>query len=302
MRLILLVLLCGAVAPALVAAEDQSTLPFPVLDRTLPPYHSAFPYLKSPTEQDKAWPPLFHKKPEATLERHSDMELGNSSAMDFLPAPPTISIIIDDVGYNRRGMEESLALPTAVALAILPMTPFAVKTAEAARKQQRATILHAPMENLRELKLGPGGLYASMDETTFKRVLNEDLDSVPWVQGVNNHMGSLLTTHRRAMEWVMDVISERSLFFIDSVTNPKSVAHLVATERNIKSVTRDVFLDNVQSQTAIHQQFERLVRLAHKNGSAIAIGHPYPETMHYLMYRLSQPLSVELSPIGQQLH
>lgn len=286
-----------------IAQDAQRRIPFPVLDRSKPQHDNLFPILMPAPVKKHEWPPLF-KKPEtkALVDSESDMEKGNSSEMDFMPPMPKISVIIDDVGYNRRGMEESLALPIPVVLAILPMTPFAKQAAEAARTQQRVTILHAPMENQRELKLGPGGLYANMDEATFKQALNEDLDSVPWVQGANNHMGSLLTTHRQAMEWVMDVMSERSMFFVDSLTDPKSVAHIVASERRIKTVTRDVFLDNVKTQNAIDKQFKRLIKRAHKYGSAVAIGHPYPETMHYLSERLSLPLSVELVSIKEQLH
>ncbi|MFD1383339.1 divergent polysaccharide deacetylase family protein [Rhodanobacter aciditrophus] len=306
--LLVFALLWGSFGWALVGDSDvvkgqEASVLFPVLDRSKPAHDHLFPILMPVEKSKPEWPPLF-KQPDSPMldDSKSDMALGNISAMDFLPAPPKISVIIDDVGYNRRGMEESLALPLPVVLAILPMTPYANQAAEAAKKQQRVTILHAPMENQRELKLGPGGLYVNMDEAAFKKVLNEDLDSVPWVQGVNNHMGSLLTTHRASMEWVMDVMAKRSLFFVDSLTDAKSVAHVVASERQIRTVTRDVFLDNVKTQSAINKQFEILIKKAHKYGAAVAIGHPYPETMHYLHERLAQPLSVQLVSIKEQLH
>lgn len=293
----------SAIGGAGVISTQEAGLPFPVLDRSKSALDHLYPILQPAEKPQQKWPPLFKQSEPSRLgDSKSDMEQGNSSEMDFLPSPPMISVIIDDVGYNRRGMEESLALPLPVVLAILPMTPYAKQTADAAQKQRRVTILHVPMENQRELRLGPGGLYMNMDEETFKKVLNEDLDSVPWVQGANNHMGSLLTTHRTAMEWVMDVMEERSLFFVDSLTDSKSVAHVVASERQIRTVTRDVFLDNVKTQSAINKQFEILIKKAHKYGSAVAIGHPYPETMRFLHERLSQPLSVKLVSIQDQLH
>ncbi|MCO4786684.1 divergent polysaccharide deacetylase family protein [Marinomonas atlantica] len=282
-------------------AADPATVPFPVLDRGVPKSMGQFPYLVPLTNQKSDWPPLFKTPktlPNETPKSKTSLEI---SAMDALPAPPKIAVVIDDVGYNRRGMEESLALPLPVVLAILPETPYGARTAQRAHLQERITILHAPMENERELKLGPGGLYVNMDEQTFKQTLYDDLDSTPYVTGVNNHMGSLLTTHSEHMGWVMDIMAERSLFFIDSLTSPKSVAYKTAVERGVRTVTRDIFLDNVRSEEAISKQFERLLKRAHKQGSAIAIGHPYPETTRFLKRRLNQPLSAQLVTIDTLL-
>ncbi|GGN29681.1 MULTISPECIES: divergent polysaccharide deacetylase family protein [Marinomonas] len=208
-------------------------------------------------------------------------------AVDVHPKMPQIAILIDDLGYSRDGMESSLLLPTEVALAILPSTPFALQTALTSQKQRRITLLHAPMENQRELKLGPGGLYASMTEEELKSTLSKDLDSLPGIQGVNNHMGSLLTTKVHSMEWVMETLKDRSLFFIDSLTSAQSVAKKTAQEYGLRTVGRDVFLDNIRTEEAIDKQFSRLIKLAKRHGSALAIGHPYPETTAYLKKRLS---------------
>lgn len=210
------------------------------------------------------------------------------SEVDINPPQPSIAILIDDLGYNRLGMEASLKLPKEVALAILPETPFAKKTALASEQQQRITLLHAPMENQRAMKLGPGGLYQDMPEEKLKAVLAKNLEGLPGVKGVNNHMGSLLTTKENAMTWVMEILKGRSLFFIDSLTSADSVAGKIAKEHGLKTVTRDVFLDNIRSEKAIDKQFERLLKHARHNGAGLAIGHPYPETMKYLNERLAK--------------
>jgi|GEM_PF-928987 len=201
---------------------------------------------------------------------------------------PTITIIIDDLGYNRRGMEESLALPVEVALAILPHTPFSKKTANAATEQERTIMLHVPMENERELKLGPGGLYRNMGEAELKATLKKGIESVPGISGINNHMGSLLTQDVESMKWVMEVIQPMELFFVDSLTSPNSVALAKALKFNLTTTIRDVFLDNVQEEKAIDRQFQRLLAIARKRGKALAIGHPYPSTMSYLSKRLGE--------------
>ncbi|MEP2618492.1 MAG: divergent polysaccharide deacetylase family protein [Marinomonas sp.] len=226
---------------------------------------------------------------ETETETEADQESAlppETMSVDSYPEQAVIAILIDDLGYNRHGMESSLALPKEVALSILPETPFAKQTAVASQKQERITLLHAPMENQRELPLGPGGLYAKMTEEELKATLKKDLEGLPGIQGVNNHMGSLLTEKTNSMTWVMEILSGRSLFFIDSLTSAKSVAEKIAKEHGLKTVTRDVFLDNIRTEQAIDKQFSRLIKLARRHGSALAIGHPYPETTSYLKKRL----------------
>jgi polysaccharide deacetylase 2 family uncharacterized protein YibQ len=141
-----------------------------------------------------------------------------------------------------------------------------------------------------------------MDETTLKQVLMDDLADLPGVQGVNNHMGSLLTTHPEPMQWVMEVLQRQQLFFVDSLTNPNSVAGRIAKEHGLPTATRQVFLDNIRTPQQLEKQFQRLIKFAHRNGFALAIGHPYPETMAYLNQRLRQPASVRLVPLSELLH
>jgi uncharacterized protein len=258
-----------------------------VLEAAKPWTPAIVPFLDAPIDYESK---PFKSFPKVDQQpNHSKKEGGPAKilAVDVHPKMPRIAILIDDLGYNRNGMDSSLMLPTEVALAILPSTPFAMQTALTAQKQKRITLLHAPMENQRELKLGPGGLYAKMTEHELKETLSKDLDGLPGIQGVNNHMGSLLTTKADSMKWVMETLKGRSLFFIDSLTSPKSVAKKTAQDYGLETVSRDVFLDNIRTEQAIDKQFSRLIKLARKHGSALAIGHPYPETMAYLKQRLN---------------
>jgi polysaccharide deacetylase 2 family uncharacterized protein YibQ len=47
-------------------------------------------------------------------------------------------------------------------------------------------------------------------------------------------------------------------------------------------VSRSVFLDNRRDEDYIRAQFSKLVAKAEKRGKAVAIGHPYPETIAVL--------------------
>jgi polysaccharide deacetylase 2 family uncharacterized protein YibQ len=108
------------------------------------------------------------------------------------------------------------------------------------------------------------------------------LDSVPDVAGVNNHMGSLLTRHPGAMQWLMEGLRERGLFFVDSRTTVHTVAESLARENSVPVRRRDVFLDSAPGIEQVRSQFRRLVRLARGKGSALGIAHPRRVTLAVL--------------------
>lgn len=195
---------------------------------------------------------------------------------------PWVAIIIDDIGYSKaRGMRAA-KLPADITLAVIPHAPNSVKLAEQGHSYGKEIMLHAPMSNLSGKTLEQGALNESMGRDEFVRTLNDSLDNIPHIVGVNNHMGSLLTQKTEQMSWLMGELQARQLYFIDSRTSPQSQAYEVATERHIPTLKRDVFLDNQRSEVAIKRQFDKLVSLAKRRGWAIGIGHPYPETLAVL--------------------
>ncbi len=203
-------------------------------------------------------------------------------ANSFDDTQPRMVVVIDDLGNNLQQGQASLALPGPVTYAFLPHTRYSEALVQQAHSLGKEVMLHAPMENTHQLKLGPGALTESLSETEFKRVLNESLQSIPYAVGINNHMGSLLTQQALPMQWVMDIVAEKGIFFLDSRTTAKSVAWDVAKKRNIPVLQRDVFLDHEQTPEFLQQQFFRAVHIARKYGSVIVIGHPYAVTTSFL--------------------
>ena len=196
---------------------------------------------------------------------------------------PRIAIIIDDIGDRRAEGLAAVDLPGAVACAFLPHTPHARELAYRAHENGKEVLLHLPLQSLQGKELGPGAITLHTSETEFRRILQDNLAVIPYVQGVNNHMGSLLTRHPGHMTWLMqDLAANGRLFFVDSYTHADSVALDMARERGVPAARRDVFLDNIPEPGAIEAEFARLIERARERGSAIGIGHPYPQTMEYL--------------------
>ena len=215
--------------------------------------------------------------------------------------PPRIAIVIDDMGNALRPGRAALALPGRVTYAFLPQTPFAGRLAEQAHRLNKEVMLHLPMEAEQPLPLGPLALHRGMTRSDISQTLDEALSSVPHAVGVNNHMGSLLTSRPEAMQWLMKDLSRRGLFFVDSRTSKESAAANVAEHSAVSVAKRDVFLDSSRDPEAIRAQFQRLIRLAERQGSALAIGHPYPETLDVLGDELPrlESLGIELVPASR---
>lgn len=202
--------------------------------------------------------------------------------------PPTIAIIIDDMGHNLYEGQRLAQMEQPLTLAFLPFRKHTTSLAKLAYQQNKEIMLHAPMANTRHFGLGPGGLTPDMDEATLTKTLRRSLQSIPHVSGVNNHMGSLLTQQLQPMDWVMKELYRYPVYFVDSRTIANSIAGQVAQAYQIPSLTRDVFLDHEQTEEFVDQQFQLLIKTAKEKGTAIGIGHPHKVTVDYLEKHLPE--------------
>ena len=208
---------------------------------------------------------------------------GSSSAF---AGSAQLVIIIDDMGNNHSQGLAMVTQAAALTLAFLPHTPHAQSLARQAHRLNKEVLLHAPMENTHAIALGPGALTSDLDEKEFKHRLTQAITSTPYLRGVNNHMGSALTQSPKAMNWVMEVLKHQQLFFVDSLTTAKTVARESAKQHSLPYLRRDVFLDNDRSFEALKQQWDKVLKLAKREGQAVLIAHPYPQSSAFLQQQL----------------
>ena len=212
------------------------------------------------------------------------------------------SIIIDDVGNNLKNGQGIIELPVALTIAILPKTSYAKELARLAAKNHKEVMLHLPMQSVEHHKHSPGTLDLHMTKSEFKKQLRLNLNSVPYVRGINNHMGSLLTRHPGHMRWLMNELSQQGgLYFIDSRTTSKSIAEKIATEYKIPNLSRDFFLDPDDKENTLRQQFDRFINKINQRGYALAIAHPYPKTIKFLQDNIKElnEQGITLLPVSQ---
>lgn len=212
-----------------------------------------------------------------------------------------VAIIFDDAGGSLTDLEAIIDLGRPVAVAVLPGLRHSREVALLARAAGLEVFLHLPVEPEDATKaLGPGGITTAMTDEEIVQTVRDDLAWVPGAVGVNNHMGSRGTADARVMRAVLQVVKERSLIFVDSVTSSRSIAARVAAEMRIPRAARQVFLDNENDASYIRQQVRRLVALARQRGEAVAIGHVQRMTGRVLKEMLAEfdRQGVEIVPVS----
>jgi len=215
---------------------------------------------------------------------------------------PKIAIVIDDLGGENKISQELLRWDLPVTFSILPFTPYSKTLAGEAHRKGREIILHLPMEprGYPQVRPGEGVLLEEMDETNLLRQLSKDIEAVPYIKGVSNHMGSRLMEDPEKIKIVLSELKRRGLFFLDSRTTPQTIGLQVAQSVGLKAMERSIFIDNSSAEEDIKKQLERLIQISLSKGKAIGIGHPHPSTIKSLkeMIPKMKEMGIDLVPLS----
>ena len=221
-------------------------------------------------------------------------------------AIPKVAIVIDDFGYDGRLARRFLQIDAPLSFSVLPNGTFSKSIARRVHQAGRELLLHLPMEpkGYPEVDPGIGALLTEMTDVELLAALSKNLDSFPYIKGVNNHMGSEFCENEEKLRFVMRELKNRGLFFVDSRTTSKTRAYRVAQEEEVPSAERNVFLDNIQSPQAVRRQLKRLIQLAKLKGEAIGIAHPHEVTLKVLKEDIPKLSGngIELVPVSQLVH
>jgi len=218
---------------------------------------------------------------------------------------PRVAIIIDDIGYDRGLTRQFLALKVPLTFSVLPESPFGDRLVKEIKAQGHELMLHQPMEPREYPKVnpGPGALLSAMSADELIAQLERNLDHFPGVRGVNNHMGSQLTTDSARMYQVFSVLKKRRLYFVDSRSTADTICRPSARMFQVPFAERDIFLDHFQEAAFIRKQFRLLAKEARKHGQAVAIAHPHPLTVKIFQEMLPDlQKQVQLVPASEIVH
>lgn len=215
---------------------------------------------------------------------------GNESQLGALARPlgeASLVIVIDDMGQRLDVAEQLSGLPYPVAFAVWPHAPHAAEVARLAHERGVDVLVHLPMQPLprkggKQPSPGPHALTETMSGGEMRAILDAAFTRLPTAIGFNNHMGSRFTGSRSACRMLCSQLRGQGLFVLDSMTQNHALLAEEARQQGLVSAERGVFLDNERKVPSILAALDAAAERARRDGVAIAIGHPYPETLRAL--------------------
>ncbi|MBP6289274.1 MAG: divergent polysaccharide deacetylase family protein [Aliarcobacter sp.] len=211
-----------------------------------------------------------------------------------LKTKPKLVIIIDDV-VSKSQKDKILNIGYPITMAFLP--PNGVQKESAIIAQNLPFhMIHFPMQaskNFKNIEIDTLNISDSYEKIEARVKKLRDL--YPNTTYTNNHTGSVFTENYEAMDKLFRALKKYNFIFVDSKTTPNSVAKELSIKYQMPYIVRDTFLDNDRSFTAIQNQLKDAIRVAKKQGFAIAIGHPYEVTFQVL--KESKHLLNDVEPI-----
>jgi uncharacterized protein len=215
----------------------------------------------------------------------------------------SVAVIIDDIGFDLRIVQNLAGIPAPIAFAVLPHTPHAVEAAKLLHAAGKEILLHLPMEPYSHPggSPGSGALMTDMDAGEIRRQIRADLAAVPFVSGVNNHMGSRFMEDEARLAIVMEELKAKDLFFVDSRTTADSRGKESAERAHVRFAARDIFIDHTPGHAAAMERLTGAVRQGQRNGAPLLmIGHPHMETVQAIRDALPfwQQEGVKVIPVS----
>ena len=213
---------------------------------------------------------------------------GSDSSLSKHTKTFRIVIIVDDLGGDKHSINKLINIPANLTFAVLPNLPYSKYNADVVTKSGKELILHLPMEpklssGYDAQDAGEGVLLVGQTKQEIMNNLENSLNLFPNIVGVNNHMGSKFTESEELMKVVIQRLKKSELYFIDSLTSNKSTGYYLARSMGVETARRDIFLDSRnRGKEYFSNQFRSLVKKSRRNGYAIGICHPYPQTIEAL--------------------
>lgn len=195
-------------------------------------------------------------------------------------AEAKLVIIIDDVSYARDiKLIESTGLP--LVMSFLPPSSRHPDSAVLARNKSYYMV-HLPLEAVDYDSEEPNTLRIGDDEDTIAQRIRVLKKLYPNARYMNNHTGSKFSADFESMEKLLRVLKQEGIQFVDSRTTGKTKGPEASERIGMRYMGRDVFLDHQDGVANVKKQIAEAVEKAKKHGSAIAIGHPRPDTIRAL--------------------
>ena len=186
-------------------------------------------------------------------------------------------LIIDDVAtFEHASMVKSIGLK--ITPSIFPATKTHPDTPNIARTFE-FYMIHLPMQAKHFDSPEIGTLTINESFESMHEKIKKIRKDFPRAKYTNNHTGSRFTSDYDAMDKAYRALIEQGFIFVDSKTIAQTAVARAAKKYNQPYISRDIFLDDDPSASAVRRELVAAVNLAKKRGYAIAIGHPKKNTI-----------------------
>lgn len=269
-------------APAEAKAETPPPQPATEAPAPRQTQEAAVPRAPAP-EPSPEPPPAPEPEPEA---EPTPLWQRNSQPFDKTDERPRVALVVSGLGLSRAATEAAIRqLPGAVTLSFTPYSRQLNEWIALARAYGHEVLIDLPMEPVSypEDDPGPQALLTALSPAQNRSRLDWALKRASGYVGVVPVMGSRFTASEAHIEPILEDLKARGLIFLDNRASDDSVARDVATRIGLPNAVNARFLDRTQaSRVAVDERLKQLERIARTEGSAVAIGRPFPVTIELL--------------------
>ena len=236
------------------------------------------PAKKSEVEPGKKDKKQIHsEKPQKEGTKKDDFAVVPFTPNSSVKGRAKLVLIIDDVAtFEHASMIKSLGLK--ITPSIFPATKTHPDTPSIARSFE-FYMIHLPMQAKHFDSPEIGTLTVNESFESMHEKIKKIRKDFPRAKYTNNHTGSRFTSDYDAMDKAYRALIEQGFIFVDSKTIAQTAVARAAKKYNQPYISRDIFLDDDPSASAVRRELVAAVNLAKKRGYAIAIGHPKKNTI-----------------------
>ena len=236
------------------------------------------PAKKSEVEpSNKAKKQIYSEKPQKESAKKDDFAVVPFTPYSSVKGRAKLVLIIDDVAtFEHASMVKSIGLK--ITPSIFPATKTHPDTPNIARTFE-FYMIHLPMQAKHFDSPEIGTLTINESFESMHEKIKKIRRDFPRAKYTNNHTGSRFTSDYDAMDKAYRALIEQGFIFVDSKTIAQTAVARAAKKYNQPYISRDIFLDDDPSASAVRRELIAAVNLAKKRGYAIAIGHPKKNTI-----------------------
>lgn len=228
-----------------------------------------------PSKKDKKQ--IYSEKLQKESAKKDDFAVVPFTPNSSVKGRAKLVLIIDDVAtFEHASMIKSIGLK--ITPSIFPATKTHPDTPNIARTFE-FYMIHLPMQAKHFDSPEIGTLTINESFESMHEKIKKIRKDFPRAKYTNNHTGSRFTSDYDAMDKAYRALIEQGFIFVDSKTIAQTAVARAAKKYNQPYISRDIFLDDDPSASAVRRELVAAVNLAKKRGYAIAIGHPKKNTI-----------------------